>query len=146
MGGAASGRERGVSAPVEVARLLSRELRRTTRLSPSHRRAAVIVAKDGRLFSAPDLEGVGITGCAERAALYIAHMAGVRHFECGYLAAATGASPLPCGACLQVLHELAPGLELQWSTARGDVSARVEELLPDAFGPESLRPARSTAR
>ena len=45
----------------------------------------------------------------------------------------------PCGACRQMLYEFAPGLRVLVARSDGDFrEAMLSELLPHAFGPESL--------
>lgn len=85
----------------------------------------------------------GLTVCAERVALGCAVSAGARAFRAVAIVSSRAEPLPPCGACRQVLHELAPNL---WVVSEGSSGERVlwrlAELLPAAFGPDPAR-ARS---
>lgn len=97
---------------------------------------AAIAGDDGRVFSGCNLENAsyGLTVCAERNALAAAVVAGARRFTAVAVASEGGVPP--CGACRQVLAELAgPELAiLQVDTVTGGVrETTLGELLPDPF-------------
>lgn len=107
--------------------------------------AAVVVADDGRRFGGVNVENtsLGLTVCAERNALGQAVAAGAagwralpgRHITTIVFTSDNEAVRVPCGACRQVISELAPAariifgrggrIERQWSN--------ISELLPEAF-------------
>ena len=68
---------------------------------------AALLAEDGRIFIGANVENAsyGLTICAERAALFAAVNAGVRHFKALALVAGSREPATPCGACRQVLAE-----------------------------------------
>lgn len=109
----------------------------------SIRVAAVALAADGRRFGGVNVENssLGLSICAERNALARAVAEGgidpaTRR---GIVAVVfTSNHPdvaVPCGACRQVLHELAPGAHVSYGRQGRIVRtwASTRELLPDAF-------------
>lgn len=78
--------------------------------------------------------------CAERAAIVGAYAAGLGPIRRLYVACATAPEGTPCGACRQVIAELAPEAEVvTWrGTAPPDITTPTA-LLPGAFGGASLR-------
>jgi cytidine deaminase len=104
---------------------------------------AAIVA-DGRVFEGVNVENAAypLCTCAERAAVAAAVTAGARAIEA--VAVSTGASPpaSPCGACRQILIELAPDPAAVRVVSVNDRGERREwtlaELLPDGFSGKQL--------
>ena len=101
---------------------------------------AALQAVDGRIFVGANVENAsyGLTNCAERVAFGCAVAAGARQFE--RLVIVTDASPpsAPCGACRQVLAELATDLVVEAGGPSGTRQWRMTELMPDRFGPEDV--------
>jgi cytidine deaminase len=103
---------------------------------------AALLAADGRLVSACNVENAsfGLSMCAERVALFAAVAQGARDIVAVAVYAPTGSITPPCGACRQVLNELAPHA-LVLCCNDDDAAERrydVPQLLPDAFGPGNL--------
>ena len=89
---------------------------------------AAALAPDGRVFLGCNIENAsyGLTNCAERTAIFSAVAAGVQRFA-ALAVVADGELPCsPCGACRQVIAELA---------GKSRVVTK-EELLPFAFALE----------
>jgi cytidine deaminase len=119
--------------------------RRSRALGCIRLRGAALLARGGRVVSAPEIPEPGFTGtgtCAKRTAAWRAVIEGRR--GCTDLLLRGGrngrgdADP-PCGACLQVLYEFSPRLRVWWGTPqrpRGGLSVR--EPLPGAFGTDHL--------
>jgi len=104
---------------------------------------AALLSKGGRVFTGCNVENAsyGLTMCAERVALFRAAAEGGREFVA--IAVACGDSPCsPCGACRQALYEFAPNLRVIMADGEGKTweAAQLGELLPAAFGPDSVRP------
>jgi cytidine deaminase len=94
---------------------------------------AVLVGKDGRIFSGCNVENIsyGLTICAERNAVFAAVAAGCREFEKIVITADTELPASPCGACRQVLAEFNPDLEVVLSNFRAQTETfRLSQLLP----------------
>ncbi len=101
---------------------------------------AALQVDDGRVFLGANVENAsfGLTICAERVAVACAITAGARRFT--RLVVVTDADPpaAPCGACRQVLAEFGDGLLVEAVGPRGRRAWRLDELLPDRFGPADL--------
>ena len=103
---------------------------------------AAALVDDGRLVSGCNVENAayGVVLCAECGLVSQLHITGggrLTHFVC---VDGLGDVLMPCGRCRQLLWENG-GPDLQLLTRSG--VRRLEELLPDAFGPADLanRPA-----
>ena len=97
---------------------------------------AAVETVDGQIISGCNVEmaSYGLTMCAERVALFKAVSEGQRKFR--RIAVVTDSPQIvtPCGACRQVIWELAGDIEVMLRTLKGDqyvISAN--ELLPYAF-------------
>ena len=102
--------------------------------------AAVAVApgeSEIRIVTGCNVENAsfGLTLCAECSLVSDLHRTGGGRLLEIVVVAHTGDLLAPCGRCRQLLHEHG-GPDLVVHTARGPV--RLDELLPDAFGPEHL--------
>lgn len=109
---------------------------------------AALAFDDGAIFTGANMENAsfGLSLCAETIAVAKAMNDGRRG---GLVAVAVvglnaGNSPItPCGRCRQVLSELAQCGSTDpvvWSASgQGGWEARLSQLLPEAFGPASLR-------
>jgi len=82
----------------------------------------------------------GLSMCAERTAVHAAASRGVREIAAIAVVASNEQPTWPCGACRQVLHEFGPGLLVVSEGSGGRrMQRRLDELLPDAFGPGDLK-------
>ena len=101
---------------------------------------AALEADDGTVFTGCNVENAsyGLTICAERAALVSAVTAGARRFRRVVVVTDSESPAAPCGACRQVLAEFGTGLQVESVGKGGRRSWMLSQLLPDAFGPESL--------
>ncbi|MBI4474964.1 MAG: cytidine deaminase [Acidobacteria bacterium] len=103
---------------------------------------AALKAKDGKVYTGCNIENAsyGLTGCAERVALYKALSEGVREFT--EIAVVTDATTIthPCGACRQLLWEFCGDIVVHLhSTAGLNMQMRLSELLPYPFDSRDLR-------
>ena len=97
---------------------------------------AAVLAEDGTIYPGVNVENssYGLTCCAERTALFAAVSAGQRKFLA--LAVATDGGHAPCGACRQVIVELAMDARLYLvDSANGNsfTETSIQELLPNSF-------------
>jgi cytidine deaminase len=97
---------------------------------------AAALTKDGQVFTGCNIENASysLTICAERVALFNAVSSGSK----GIVALAVyakGDKPIPpCGACRQVLNELAKGALVIMACSNDQLDIRnEEELLPESF-------------
>jgi cytidine deaminase len=98
--------------------------------------AAVLAGPPWVVFSGCNVENSAYseTICAERVALVKAVSEGQRHIRAVAVVAAGVDTPSPCGACLQVMAELAPGAELYLATPDGSFDrVTLCDLLPRPF-------------
>ena len=103
---------------------------------------AALLALDGSVHAGCNVESAsyGLTICAERNAAFRAVADGARGFRAVVITTDLDAPLMPCGACRQILHELAPGLEVIVVGAGGDrVDSTITELLPDAIGEAEIK-------
>ena len=104
---------------------------------------AAALVDDGRVVVGCNVEnaGYGVTLCAECGLVSQLHATGggrLTHFVC---VNAHGDVIMPCGRCRQLLWE-AGGKELLVWTVAG--VRTMDQVLPDAFGPDDLATARQT--
>jgi cytidine deaminase len=102
---------------------------------------AAVVDADGTIHVGCNVENAsyGLTNCAERAAVAAATAAGRRDIILCVVVTDTPSPAAPCGACRQVLSECNPVMQILCTTPeRADVWYSLEELLPHAFGRDSL--------
>ncbi len=91
---------------------------------------------DGRVLTACNVENAsyGLALCAECGLVSALHATGGGRLVAVACVDGGGRPLVPCGRCRQLLHEHG-GPELLFNRRR------LGELLPDAFGPDHLRPA-----
>ncbi len=103
---------------------------------------AALQDTEGRIFVGANVENAsfGVTNCAERVALGAAIAAGARKFD--RLVVVSEATPpsAPCGACRQVLSEMAADLVIEAVGPSGSRRWMMGDLMPDPFGAEDLAP------
>lgn len=109
---------------------------------------AALLTGEGAVFTGANIENAsfGLTVCAERVALWNARHAGYRRFSRLAVVADCSPPPAPCGACRQVILELAGDIEVIMGNLQGEVIRRnLSELLPEPFSSEQLEPVAETA-
>lgn len=124
------GSEKYIEAALEAAKLAYAPY-------SGYRVGCVVVTTGDEVYQGANIENssYGLTCCAERVALYHAMMHGRESgdIKTVVIASHDGAFPSPCGACRQVLAELAPQARVVMSNGKAVKVATVSELLPAAF-------------
>jgi len=103
---------------------------------------AALLADDGSVLTGCNVENssYGLSCCAERNAVAAAISCGKRGLVAVAIAADTAQPVAPCGACRQVLSEFNPRMTVIMVAKEGlTKTARLDRLLPYAFGPRQLR-------
>jgi len=101
---------------------------------------AALLTASGQVFTGCNVENAAypMCLCAERAAVVKAVSEGEREFVAIAISTRNGGSP--CGACRQVMREFAMHLRVLLADDAGNVQEfALDQLLPESFGPESLR-------
>jgi cytidine deaminase len=98
---------------------------------------------DGSIHTGCNVENAsyGLTVCAERAAVSAAIGAGHRQIVAVAVSAPKVPRTTPCGACRQFLNEFRPAntdMVIVLDDHDSGEPVRLEELLPQAFGPRNL--------
>jgi cytidine deaminase len=98
---------------------------------------AALLGASGRIYAGTNVENasLGLSICAERAAIFQAVAAGEKAYEVIAICTDTEKPTPPCGACRQVLWEFAPHLQVVLA-GRGDRIERhaLRELMAHPFG------------
>jgi cytidine deaminase len=102
---------------------------------------AAILSKSGKVYTGCNIENssFGLTICAERTAIFKAISEGVRQFTAIAVATDERRFIPPCGACRQVIMDLAGDIECVLTDAAGAIKVlKMSDLLPYPFTPEDL--------
>jgi cytidine deaminase len=101
---------------------------------------AALLTRSGKIFEGVNIENAAYPAgvCAERSAVFAAVSNGQREFTA--IAVATRNGGTPCGSCRQVLAEFGLDTQVIMADEQGRILAEmtVKELLPNAFGADSL--------
>lgn len=104
---------------------------------------AAILTNDGEVFTGCNIENssYSLTICAERVAIFKAYSAGKKKFKSIAIVSDSKNYISPCGACRQVLMDLAGGeLEVILANSKGETRIlKLNELLPFPFGSKDLK-------
>lgn len=106
---------------------------------------AALLARSGTVYTGCNVESssYGLTICAERTAIFKAISEGEHAFDAIAVVANTREFTPPCGACRQVLLDLAGNIDVIMTSARGVTSVvKLKELLPRAFSNKNLLKGR----
>jgi cytidine deaminase len=102
---------------------------------------AALLSSRGKIYTGCNIENssYGLTICAERTAIFKAVSGGERRFKAIAVVADAKALTPPCGACRQVIMDLAPKIDIVISNGRDtSLVLNVEDLLPFPFSKRNL--------
>lgn len=102
---------------------------------------AAVLTKKGKVISGCNIENAayGSTICAERVAIFNAISQGETEIVALAVACSSGAPCPPCGACRQVIYELAKGAKIVMERNGGKLVIKgITELFPIPFRAEQL--------
>lgn len=104
---------------------------------------AALLSNDGKIYVGCNVENssYGMTMCAERNAFFKAISDGARGFKAIAVVSDDTGHTMPCGACLQVMSELAgENLDIVTADQTGQIKTmKLRELLPHPFFTEKLK-------
>ena len=106
---------------------------------------AAVLAGSGEIYAGANVENAsyGLACCAERAAVFQAVAAGERRIVAVAVHTPTRSPTPPCGACRQVINEFGPRAAVICTcNGRQRIETTLDRLLPESFGPKSLRAGR----
>jgi len=101
---------------------------------------AALLTNDGQVYSGCNIENssYGLTICAERTALFKGISEGARKFRAIAIVADEASITPPCGACRQVLWELAGNIDVLLPAGTRTTVKKLQSLLPIAFDSKRL--------
>ena len=123
---------------IKAARLARRQARAPY---SKFRVGAALLGKSGRVYSGCNIESssYSLTICAERTALFKAISEGEKKFKAIAIVADDKDFTPPCGACRQVLFDLAGNIDIIMVNSGGRTAiTKLDELLPFAFDDKHL--------
>lgn len=103
---------------------------------------AAVLTEDNDIIVGCNVENAsyGLTNCAERTALFAAISRGYTKFTKLVVYVDREDFTPPCGACRQVINELAPKAEILLVNKSRDIKrTSIKELLPLGFGSDDLK-------
>lgn len=107
---------------------------------------AALLTTDGKIYTGCNIENssYGLTICAERTAIFNAISQGARKFRALAIVSDYGDFTPPCGACRQVLMDLASNIDLIFNNRKGEyLVVSLNELLPMPFLPVNLHQTKT---
>jgi cytidine deaminase len=108
---------------------------------------AALLAKNGRIITGCNVEdsSYSLTLCAERTAIFKAYSEGIREFLAIAVVSDDEEFTPPCGACRQVLLDLAGNIDFVMIDAKKGLKiVKLKSLLPLAFTARNLNRVRQS--
>ncbi|HTY37751.1 MAG TPA: cytidine deaminase [Bacteroidota bacterium] len=110
---------------------------------------AALLTSNGKIYRGCNVEisTYGLTICAERTAIFKAISEGDDRFKAIAVVSDDPSYTPPCGACRQVLMELAGNIDFIMVNGKGTTKIlKMRELLPHAFGNKNLERTKKKSR
>jgi len=102
---------------------------------------AALLTASGKIFTGCNIEisSFGLTICAERTAVFKAVSEGEDKFKAIAVATDEAGFTSPCGACRQVIMDLAGDIDFVMSNGKGEMKImKMSALFPHPFGTRNL--------
>ena len=102
---------------------------------------AAVLTSSGKIFTGSNIESssYSLTICAERTAIFKAVSEGYTKFVSIAIASDEKDFTPPCGACRQVIYELAGNIDVVFARKSGEIQVhKMQDLLPLAFTKKNL--------
>ena len=102
---------------------------------------AALLTKSGKVYTGCNVESssYGLTMCAERVAMFKAVSEGEKQFVAIAVASDEKSFTSPCGACRQVIMDLAGDIDFIMINSKGELKTmKMSTLLPFPFGDKNL--------
>ncbi len=103
---------------------------------------AAVITKNGKIYSGTNIENssYSLTICAERTALFKAISEGEKSFVAMVISSDEKGFISPCGACRQVISDLAGNIDIILTNGAGKTKfLKTEDLLPFPFTQKNLK-------
>jgi len=131
-----------ITKPVSELVAAAKEAKEKSEAAYSHFRVgAAIETESGKIYSAFNIESssYGLSMCAERIAIWKAITSGESKFKRVAIVSDARDFCTPCGACRQVMYELAGDIEIIMTNETGEVKMELlSSLIPHAFTSKTL--------
>jgi len=127
--------------PIEFVTLALKEKETAKAFFSNFRVGAILVTENDKSYRGCNIEisSYSLTICAERVAIFKAVSEGEKKFKSIFIASDSEKITSPCGACRQVLWELAGDIDVYMINRNGEYQrAKMSELLPLGFDKSSL--------
>lgn len=110
---------------------------------------AALLTKSGKVYTGCNIEisSFALTICGERTAIFKAVSEGERKFQAIAVATNEDSFTAPCGACRQVIMDLAGNIDFIMMQKNGDIKVlKMSELFPYPFGAKNfIKPTKKTS-
>lgn len=110
---------------------------------------AAILTKNGHIYTGCNVENssFGLTVCAERIAIFNAITDGARNFKAIAIVSDAAEFTPPCGACRQVLIDLAGNIDFIMVNSRNRLKrVKLKSLLPLPFTRKNIRTSKNSTK